>query len=477
MTIPTPPQPLRVHSLADPVAAGEIALMLLESMSDAVYVVDREWRIVFANPAFVRHMKIPSEGLVGRVLWDVIHKENRPRLEGAYLRILTTGQPEAFVQESVMFKGRTVDVRVYPVPDGLAVIFRDITRRVNAERALATSEEHLRRALDGAAMGDWAWDAKTDIITLSDRAKAIFGLDKESAPVTRTALRLFLIHAQDLPRVTAAADRAHAEQGQYEADYRVRRPGGWRWMRVMGGPNLVDGEVIGMHGLVQDIHEMKLANDRLQAEVRERERGQQRQLLLIHELNHRVKNILAMVQAIAMQTLSTSRTPEAARVALEQRLLALAGAHDVLTRESWDGAELSDIIAGAVAPHEGEPGRRFHLKGPRVRLEPKTAVSLAMALHELATNATKYGALSVAAGWVDIAWAVRTVEAGEVLTLVWTEHGGPPVQPPTRTGFGTRLITRSMAAELGTAELDYRPEGLSCRIAIELPDARGASGK
>jgi two-component sensor histidine kinase len=236
---------------------------------------------------------------------------------------------------------------------------------------------------------------------------------------------------------------------------------------------VIDGKVVGVHGLVQDIHERKLANERLQDEIEERERAQQRQLLLIHELNHRVKNILAMVQAIATQTLSTAPNPKAARQALELRIVALARAHDVLTRESWDGAELSDIVSDAVAPHQAEARSRFRTGGPRVRLEPKTAVTLAMALHELVTNAVKYGALSADGGWVMLDWTVSPARGGLDLCLIWTEHGGPPVSPPARQGFGTRLITRSLAAEQGKVELTYAPEGVRCRMTLFAPAPTG----
>jgi len=240
-------------------------------------------------------------------------------------------------------------------------------------------------------------------------------------------------------------------------------------MRIMGAPHIVDGLVVGIHGLVQDIHERRLANERLQSEIEERERAQQRQQLLIHELNHRVKNILAMVQAICAQTLSNAATPEGAQQALDQRLQALARAHDVLTRESWHGAELTDIIAGAVAPYEASPGLRIRTSGQPVRLEPKAAVTLALVLHELATNAVKYGALSAEEGWVSLDWSVTPDPDGLDLQLTWAEHGGPPVQPPRRRGFGVRLIARSLAAEQGAAELIYAPEGVRCRMALMVP--------
>ena len=472
-----PPLDIELPGLhrVDAVPAGEMALVLLESLGDPVYVIDGAWRITFCNAAYCRHMTMPKEALMGRNLWDTMPPANRPRLDAHYQRVMKTGVSEQFVQESVIYPGRSVDVRVFPMFDGLAVVFRDITRRVAAEQALAISEAHLRRALLGAQMGDWAWDAKSDRMTFSQQALELYGLGPEGQGMEREDLRRKLLHPDDLPAVRQAAQEAHAHHHQYDVEYRVRREDGWRWMRVMGGPHVVDGEIVGVHGLVQDIHERKLASERLRAEIDERERGQQRQMLLIHELNHRVKNILAMVQAIAMQTLSAAPTPEAARASLEQRLIALAGAHDVLTRESWDGAELLDIIAGAVKAHEARPGDRFRTKGPRVRLEPKTAVSLAMALHELATNAVKYGALSADAGWIDIVWTASPAKGGIALRLDWSEHGGPSPAPPAHTGFGTRLILRSLAAEQGSAELAFPPEGCRCRLAVVVPVLTGGS--
>jgi PAS domain S-box-containing protein len=452
-----------------PIDVGQVGLVVLDSLTEGVYVLDADWRIVFANDAFASHMDMAKDALMGRSLWDILPEAQHPLMQGAFGRVARTREAEAMVQHSLVHAGRTMDVRVFPVADGIGVVFRDITRRVTAERALATSEAHLRQALDGAAMGDWSWNAWDDAMTFSDRALALYGLGPESQGMTREALRRHMIHPDDIEQVREAAHRAHIEQTPYDVDYRVRRNGQWRWMRVMGGAHIVDGEIVGVHGLVQDIDDRKRANERLQTEIVEREKAQQRQQLLIHELNHRVKNILAMVQAMAAQTLSTAASPTGARIALEARLIALAQAHDVLTRESWDGAELSDIIAGGVAPHQSQLGERVHIQGPRVRLEPKTAVSLAMAVHELATNAVKYGALSNDEGFVTIDWTVEPVKDGCDLRLIWAEHGGPQVQPPTRTGFGSRLIGRSLASENGVATLSYPPQGARCDIAVVLP--------
>jgi len=452
---------------------GDMAEALLDGLPDAIHVVDHDWRVTYANEAFLRHMGMDKGHVIGSSLWDLIPWSRGDRLREAYVHVMATGQTDTFLHESVHYPDRTMDVRVFPLLDGVGIVLRDVTRRVTAERALATSEEHLRRALNGAEMGHWRWEAKTDRIYMSERTLALYGLGPEHQGLERSEVRRLALHPDDVPRVKLAAEHAQAHQTQYEVDYRVRRDGEWRWMRVMAGPHVVGGQAVGMHGLVQDIHERKLVNDRLQDEIEERERAQQRQLLLIHELNHRVKNILAMVQSIATQTLSNADTPQDALVALDQRLLALARAHDVLTRESWHGAELTDIIAGAVAPHEARPGQRVRTRGAPVRLEPQAAVTLALVLHELATNAVKYGALSTDDGWVSLEWSASPAQAGLDLDLTWAEHGGPPVTPPKRRGFGGRLITRSLAAEQGSAQLIYAPEGLCCRMTLFTPHTTG----
>jgi PAS domain S-box-containing protein len=451
-------------------SGGDMARVLLDSLPDPIHVVDHDWRLTYANEAFLRHMGMDRAEVIGASLWDLIPRSRGQRLEEVFARVTATGLTESFLHESIHYPGRTMDVRVFPVFDGVCIVLRDVTRRVTAERALADSEEHLRRALQGAAMGHWSWEARTERMFMSEQTLEFYGLGPERQGIKRPELRRLVIHPDDAEQTKKAAEDAHASLTQYEIEFRVRRGDGWRWMRIMGGPHLVDGELVGMHGVVQDIHERKLASERLQAEVEERQRAQQRQLLLIHELNHRVKNILAMVQAIVGQTLSSTATRRAARQALDQRLQALARAHDVLTRESWHGAELSDIIAGTVAAVEASPGRRFRTSGPSVRLEPKAAVSLALVLHELTTNAVKYGALSTEAGWVSLDWTAKPAPGGgRAVALTWAEHDGPPVKPPRRRGFGARLISRSLTAELGSAELLYEPQGVQCRMTLMIP--------
>lgn len=202
-----------------------------------------------------------------------------------------------------------------------------------------------------------------------------------------------------------------------------------------------------------------------QLEIEQRKTAERQQTLLINELNHRVKNTLAIVQGLAQQSFKTDVPTAAARKVFDARLNALAGAHNLLTAKSWETALLSEIVADAVSATAGAQASRVHSSGPEVVLPPQTAVSMAMAVHELSTNAIKYGALSNEVGTITVTWSVDRSGEQARLALTWIESGGPPVAAPDRRGFGLRMIERGLAAELrGTVTLEFLPEGLRCTI-------------
>ena len=197
----------------------------------------------------------------------------------------------------------------------------------------------------------------------------------------------------------------------------------------------------------------------------------ERQRLLIDELNHRVKNTLATVQSVAAQSFRDEVAPTDSRALFEGRLMALSKAHDVLTRENWRGANLHAVVREVIEPYRG--GEPFRVRGPALRLSPREALSIAMGLHELCTNAAKYGALSSGAGEILLDW---TAASNGRLRLRWEERGGPPVVSPTRTGFGTRLIERGLARELnGEARLSFEPAGLVCTLDLPLSEPVAAA--
>jgi len=211
---------------------------------------------------------------------------------------------------------------------------------------------------------------------------------------------------------------------------------------------------------------LQAAADILRVREAEARRAAERQQLMINELNHRVKNTLVVVQSLARHSLRSVTDPASIENGLNQfndRLYTLASAHDLLTRRNWEGADLGELLAEALKPYASQ----ISLEGPPVPLVPNAAVALAMIFHELATNASKYGALSADSGKISVSWSLggRTQ-----LTITWRERGGPPVAPPHRSGFGSRLIAASLKGDLaGSAAFDYDPEGLTCVMNIIAP--------
>ena len=211
---------------------------------------------------------------------------------------------------------------------------------------------------------------------------------------------------------------------------------------------------------------------RNQAELRDEiargRRMQDQQTTMLHELNHRVKNTLATVQSLARQS---ARGGEGQAVQLEARILALSKTHDLLTREDWSGASLREVLENELSPYRVDADH-IVLEGADVPLSPRHVLALGMTIHELATNAAKYGALSTAAGRIELVWRVDTREdGGRWLRLTWRESGGPEVEPPTRRGFGTRLITGGVQRELaGEVELAFDARGLRCRLDVPLAE-------
>lgn len=197
-------------------------------------------------------------------------------------------------------------------------------------------------------------------------------------------------------------------------------------------------------------------------------RDEEQARLLGDELQHRVKNTLAMVQAIVRQTLRGAESTEAAMESIEMRLVALGRTQTMLTQDGWTTSDLQSVIHAALGPHD-DGTERFRIAGPGIQLHAQAAMSLALVLHELATNAVKYGALSVPDGWVEIGWTVKADGGGDSqvkrLNLLWRERDGPPVRTPEKRGFGSRLIEQSLSGALkGTAVINYQHEGVTCRI-------------
>jgi len=337
----------------------------------------------------------------------------------------------------------------------------DITARKTAELALADSERRLRALGDNLPFAVLYQVAVTPdglgrrFLHLSGACERLNGITAEAALADANAL-YGLIAPEDLPRVAEAEARSIRTGSPFDVEVRFRlHDGSTRWFRLVSAPRPApDGGTIW---------------DGVQIDITERKRDEARRKLLTDELNHRVKNTLAIVQSVAAQSFAGNAATPEARARFEGRLMALAAAHALLTRENWEGASFRALAGEALAPLA--PTDRLTVDGPDFRLDPRTAVTLTMALHELGTNACKYGAWSGDSGRVELAWTLEPSGDGtDAFRLVWRERDGPRVSPPERRGFGTRMVERGLAAEFGAgAILEFAPEGVVCTLAADLP--------
>jgi PAS domain S-box-containing protein len=323
------------------------------------------------------------------------------------------------------------------------------------DAALRSGEERLRLATEAASLGIWEVDLDGTEIRWSPELFVMFGLDPAADGPVTMALSLAVVHPDDRPQMQEAWAKARGN-GSFAAEFRGlrRRPDGSteeRWLLSRGRV------VTGRRGPV-----MVGVN----LDITERRRAEERILLLAREVDHRAKNALAVVQAALR--LTPRRDAESYAAAVEGRVAALARAQTLLAADRWSGAELRGLVEGELAAFLGA-GQRVELDGPAVTLPAGVTQAIAMALHELATNAVKHGALSVPGGRVAVSWQLR----GEALHLRWQEAGGPALSgAPARRGFGSRVLEGTVRGQLGgSVALDWLPEGLVCRLVVPLKGA------
>lgn len=424
-----------------------------------------------------------AEPPTGRRLVELLDGLADQTLSLRFQTALRDASPVEFVVSRPRAEDEWVEVRVLPLDDGAAFLLRDVTDRERSERGLRRKERRLRTINDSlrlahhaARAASWEWLAGSLRWLEPSAARALIGLPAEAADEEAIADWRAFVAPEDLHTVDAAL-RGLQARDEISFEYRVAAAdGGRHWLRSSAAviERRPDGGPLRVSGVTLDITEQKLSEAKLQREIQERRRAEERQQLLIHELNHRVKNMLATVQSMARQSLGRARAGSDL-ADFENRLMALAWTHDILTRESWAGASLQTVVTRTMAPHAGP--NRVALSGPDLWLPPQTALALAMGVHELATNAVKYGALSTDAGRVSIRWRLDRSGAGPRLVLTWAEQDGPPVSPPAGRGFGSRLLERGLARELGgSVALSFEPAGVRCRIEAPLAGAADASG-
>lgn len=330
--------------------------------------------------------------------------------------------------------------------------------RQAVERELREGEARLRAMTEHAPVMIWMSDKNGKCLHLNKLLREFWGIDEEDIAAFDWSET---IHPEDAAAIGQAMLNAAVQRSSVSIKGRYRDASGrYRTLQTDARPRVVNDEFLGMIGANVDITE----REEFEAARQETEAHRE---LLIAELNHRVKNTLSVVQAIAHQTFRG--TAEEAQRAFDGRLASLARSHDLLTHSSWRAVALNELVGKALQV-DGPSNPRISYEGPNVRLRPKQAVALGMALHELYTNALKYGALSNADGRVTFAWTIDDAEGS--LHMRWRENGGPPVQPPEKTGFGTVLLERSLKGDLNAdVSTRFEPAGLACEITVKLKAA------
>jgi len=354
-------------------------------------------------------------------------------------------------------RGDIVEVPASRIAEVNAVghALRETQRELEASRlALRYSEQLLGTAADIAQFGAHQYDAVNDRVYRSSQIRQILGAEAGEEGDLETAFAY--VHPEDREQVRRRKREILAAENQYQLTYRIRRPDGEvRWVMDRGQVERDPaGKTLRVIGVLVDITDLKAA--------------EQRQRLLFDELNHRVKNTLAIVQSLALQTLRSSPDPQEFGRAFGERLQSLSRAHDLLAQTAWQGAPLGKLVELVLEPFNLQH-RRIEIAGPAVDLPANVTITLALMLNELATNAAKYGALSVSAGKVAIAWTIKPASERLAVELVWREQDGPPAASPQRRGFGSRLLAAGAQQIKGELAMDFAASGLVCRLHFGVP--------
>ncbi|MEX0954657.1 MAG: HWE histidine kinase domain-containing protein [Rhizobiaceae bacterium] len=405
----------------------------------------------------------PDRDVTFDMVRDVTHPEDYPRTSAMARSALDPALRTKEPYEYRIVRADTGEVR-WVLAHGEAVFanggnrpkavryigtIQDITERKRNEDALRDAELRQRLAIDAARLAVWELDIATEEVKATPELNKLFGLPPDAKP-TLDELRQFYAEGER-EKVQVVAQAALAEgRTHFEIEYRIRWPDGSpHWL-------LLRAEII-----FQDDRPHRVIG--VLADIDQRKRHEEQQMLMLRELNHRVKNSLSVVQSLATQSFKGGKADPVAMDTFRQRLQALASANDMLLKREWGSFDLRGLIEAIVAPYDDPPGR-VAIVGPKQDMPPRLNVPLALTLHELCTNGAKYGALSAEAGSVRVSWE-RTASG---IVLEWVEEGGPEVVPPVTSSFGMRLISDVLAIELGKVELEMPATGVRCRIAMPL---------
>lgn len=427
---------------------------MIENTTVGVLQADLDGRLSFVNPGFCEIVGYSAEELRKLTLQDITHPDDLPENMARVAKLGIDGESFVIQKRYVRKDGKPIWVSNHVSPvrnqngsvrEAVAVVV-DITARrraVEAEKRLAAIISSSQDAILGI-------DLEMIITDWNGGAEKVYGYAADEIVGKSVTV---LIPTDRVDEERRIIERIKSGE-RVEPHDTVRRHKSGRDVEVsLTVSPIYDGQgrIVGASKNARDIGARKEA-ERVQA-------------LLIAELNHRVKNVLATVAAIARQTFARATDIDLATRTFEARLLSMARAHDLLTHGSWESASLNGIIREALSPY---PAEQLDVWGPDTSVSPKLVVALSLILHELSTNAAKYGALSTAAGRVRVSWSVEETDPPRLL-MEWEESGGPIVNPPTRKGFGTRLIESLLSGELGgRAQSSYEPTGLRCRFIASL---------
>jgi PAS domain S-box-containing protein len=439
-----------------------------ENGAIGMHIVSGEGIILRANKAELELLGYSQDEYVGRHIaefhadavgiGEILHRlASGEKLERhpARMRAKDGSVKHVLITSSSRFEqGRIVNTRCFMM---------DVTEqhaaevaRGESEKCIRESEQHMRELLEALPAAVYTTDAAGRITFYNKAAVEMAGHTPVPGQEWCVTWRLYTTEGARLPHdecpMAIALKEDRAVRG---AEAVAERPDGTRVPFIPYPTPLHDsnGKLVGAINMLVDI------SDRKQAESRQK--------VLIDELNHRVKNTLATVQSLAMQTVRHADGLQDFMGKFQARLLAVAQAHDLLTRRHWENAPLESLATEVLAPLAGPAHARVTIEGPSFDLSPRAALSLTMALSELATNAVKYGALSAEHGTVSVRWDLRQQQDKTMLNIDWREQGGPPVSPPTRRGFGMRLMERCVESDLrGDFDLAFEPTGVCCGITV-----------
>lgn len=513
---------------ADQPASGAAAavrrmIAIVESSEDGIITKDLDGIITSWNEGATRIFGYGAEEIIGRSVTILIPPDHYDE-EPAILARIRKGERVEHYQTVRRRKDGTlihVSLSVSPLKDengnvvGAAKFARDITAQKQAEKQLAEQTLRLDRLnhvakvlardfdldrivqtvtdiateLTGAQFGAFFYNVINPagesymLYTLSGALRdafADFPKPRNTALFDATFRGTGVVRCDDVrndPRYGKSAPHHGMPEGHLPVVSYLAVPVTGRSGEVLGGLFFAHGEPAVFTQCAEDIAvgiadhaaiaiENARLHDSVRQELAQRREAEETKELLLHEIQHRAKNTLATVLAVAAQTFKSA--PRAERQAFAARIHALAGAHALLTQNSWNRAGIKEVVAHALEPFHSRDGERFAVAGPEVDLEAAKALTLALVLHELGTNAVKYGALSSDTGRVVVVWELVETTKGNFVRLTWREEGGPPVQPPQHKGFGSTLIEKALSGTQGKVQLRFEPAGLTCVLEFAL---------